>query len=50
MFIPPHVRGLVAEHLDVFTGPEQEDLLFVGIKGQLVRRATVYVAWHWASE
>jgi integrase len=46
MFIPPHVRGLVAEHLSEFTGPVVEDLVFVGIKGQPVRRATVYTAWH----
>ena len=46
MFIPPHVRRLVAEHLSEFTGPDGTDLVFIGIKGQPVRRATVYVAWH----
>jgi integrase len=50
MFIPPHVRRLVAEHLIEFTGPEATDLVFVGIKDQPVRRATVYKAWHRALE
>jgi integrase len=41
---------LVAEHLIEFTGPEATDLVFVGIKDQPVRRATVYKAWHRALE
>ncbi len=45
MFIPPHVLGDVRAHLDEFTGPEPDDLVFVGIKGQPVRRATLYTAW-----
>ena len=50
MGILPHVRDLVAAHLDEFTGPSVEDLVFIGIKGQPVRRATVYTAWHRALE
>ena len=46
MFIPPHVRGLIANHLDTFAGGDEADLVFVGTKGQPVRRATVYTAWH----
>ena len=45
MFIPPHVLGAVRAHLDRFTGPAPDDLVFVGIKGQPVRRATLYTAW-----
>ena len=50
MFIPPHVGGLVAERLSELTGPETSDLVFVGVEGPLVRRATVYTAWHRALE
>jgi integrase len=50
MFIPPHVRDLIGDHLDAFTGDDEADLAFVGIKGQPVRRATVYTAWHRALE
>jgi integrase len=50
MFIPPHVRDLIADHLDTFTGSDEADLVFVGINGQPVRRATVYTAWHRALE
>ena len=50
MFIPPHVRGLIAEHMATFTGANEADLVFVGINGQPVRRATVYTAWHRALE
>jgi integrase len=50
MFIPPHVLGAVSSHLNEFTGPNAEDLVFVGIKGQPVRRASLYTAWRRALE
>ena len=48
--IPPHVRPLIGQHLERFTGSDVADLIFVGTKGQPVRRATVYTAWHRALE
>ncbi|HXQ44651.1 MAG TPA: site-specific integrase [Acidimicrobiales bacterium] len=43
--IPPHVLPAVEAHLDEFTGPDSADLVFVGTKGQAVRRASLYTAW-----
>ena len=48
--IPPHVRDVVAQHLQLFTGSDDADEVFVGTLGQPVRRATVYTAWHRALE
>jgi integrase len=43
--LPPHVLPAVEAHLKAFTGPELDDLVFVGTKGQAVRRASLYTAW-----
>jgi integrase len=43
--IPPHVLPDVETHLNDFTGPEAADLVFVGTRGQAVRRASLYTAW-----
>ena len=48
--IPPHVRDLIAQHLQLFTGSDEANEVFVGTLGQPVRRATVYTAWHRALE
>jgi integrase len=43
--IPPHVLELVAAHMDSFTGPAKDDLVFVSKLGKPVRRASLYSAW-----
>jgi integrase len=43
--IPPHVLPAVEAHLEAFTGCQLNDLVFVGTKGQAVRRASLYTAW-----
>lgn len=43
--IPPHVLPGLEAHIDAFTGPLPDDLVFVGTKGQPVRRGSLYTAW-----
>lgn len=43
--IPPHVVPAISDHLAEFTGPRDEDLMFVGVRGLPVRRNSVYAAW-----
>jgi integrase len=43
--IPPHLLPALREHLEMFAGPSDCALVFVGTKGQPVRRASLYTAW-----
>jgi integrase len=43
--IPPHVMELLTDHLEMFTGPADDDLMFVSKQGKPVRRASFYQAW-----
>ena len=46
VFVPPHVRPALAQHLERFSGgPEPSDLVFTSTLGQPVRRASLYTAW-----
>jgi integrase len=48
--IPPHVLPALQSHLKRFAGPNEDDLIFTGTKGQALRRASLYKAWLRATE
>jgi integrase len=45
VYVPPHVVPALRSHLERYTGPEPEDLVFTGTQRQPLRRASLYTAW-----
>ena len=45
IYVPPHVVPALRSHLECFTGPEPQALVFTGTQGQPVRRGSLYTAW-----
>jgi integrase len=43
--MPPHVIPYIEEHLRVFSDPGEDGLVFVGMYGRPLRRASFYTAW-----
>jgi integrase len=48
--MPPHVISSVVDHLQAFTGPAPDDLVFTGSDGGPLRRPTFYAAWDRATK
>jgi integrase len=48
--VPPHVLPALQTHLERFSGTGQDDLVFTGMKGHPLRRASLYSAWLRATE
>jgi integrase len=45
VYIPPHVLPAIARHLEQFSAPGQDGLIFTGTLGQPLRRGSLYKAW-----
>jgi len=50
VYVPPHVVPVLRTHLERFTGPDDDDVVFTGQQGRPVRRASLYTAWLRATE
>ena len=49
VFVPPHVLPALQTHLEKFSAPGPDGLVFTGSLGQPLRRGSLYTAWARAS-
>ncbi len=45
VYVPPHVLPALRAHVEKFSGPGPQGLIFTGTQGQPLRRGSLYTAW-----